>query len=131
MDIFLPNGSLNTSLMVVNAETLLKAGDIVLAKGLFHKVLMTGKLTHLALFGLARCFEAEEKFEKAEALYREALDLKPRYEIYMRFSQFLEKKERVGESKEVLQKAYENPGLSHVQKLELKRKLELLGDMSA
>jgi len=121
-DFFLPNGALNASLVIIHAETLLKAGDVVLARGLFRKALDTGKLSYLSLFGLARCAEAEGQLKTAQACYEASLLARPRVETFLRLSVVLQQLKQFVEAVQRLREAHALNGLSHVQRLEIKNK---------
>ena len=122
-DFLLPNGSLNASLVIVHAETLLKAGDVSLALGLFRRVLDSGKLSHLALFGMARCAEVQGQLKIAQSCFEASIHSRPRVETYLKLAQVLQQLKQPVDAVQFLQEALNLPQLSRVQHLELKKKL--------
>ena len=71
--VYLPNGKLNSEFLFQNADLLIAAGDYPLAKNIYRSVLQHGTDTAKALTGLARCFECEGNFDRAQSHYEESI----------------------------------------------------------
>jgi len=71
-EIYLPNGKLNVTFLMKNAELLFDAGDFVLARKIYNTILRSGEMTATVLHRLGKCYEAEGKTEIAHAKFEEA-----------------------------------------------------------
>ncbi len=73
--IYFPNGELNTSYVLANANLLLKAGEAKLAAGLFLRVAREKRSSFNGFYGLAQCFMKMGKHESAVQALRKAFQI--------------------------------------------------------
>lgn len=76
--IYLPNGELNIPFLLVNANLLLKEGEIQLAASLFERVKASEKYRHCAYYGIGQCFLKLNARKQALSLFKKALACKRR-----------------------------------------------------
>lgn len=103
--IYLPDGKLNVPYLSRNADLLFASGDYALAKNVYRAILASGEKTPQALFGIARCAEAEGLIEEAQAHYEESVAYQPSLESYRRLSNLLILRKKEHEAAEVLERA--------------------------
>jgi tetratricopeptide (TPR) repeat protein len=84
--LYLPNGKLNVVFLMKNAEILFDAGDFALARNVFKTIAQSGERTGMALYGIARCYEAEKKNLEAVDFYEQAITYHPSLESYQRLA---------------------------------------------
>ena len=75
--VYLQDGKINLTYLNESAELLLSTGDYGLARNIFITILKSGEATAQALYGIARCYESEGKFDKAETYYRDSVAYQP------------------------------------------------------
>ncbi len=117
--IYCPNGKLNISFLLKNASVLFESREITLAKNIYKTVLRSGDSSAIALFGLSKCFIAEEKFSEAIKCLEESLSFHPKLETYQLLSRLLIKEDKAHEAAELLERALSLSDLEKETKVEL------------
>ena len=72
---YFPNGELNASFILANANILLREGELSLAISLFRLAKDHKKLGHCAHYGLGQCFVAAGDWDRAVKAFESALSL--------------------------------------------------------
>jgi tetratricopeptide (TPR) repeat protein len=80
--IYNPDGSLNTSYLIRNAELLRGAGEPALARNIYQTLLQSGERTALAWHGIGECLESEGKLDDARKAFEDAIAYQPSIESY-------------------------------------------------
>lgn len=119
-NIYRGDGKLNIPYLTRNAELLLAAQEYALARNVFQAIAASGERRGLALFGLGRCDESEEKLDSARAHYEESIAYHPTLESYHRLSAVLIAQKKEGLAAEALGRA-----LASIKDLNSKTRFEL------
>jgi tetratricopeptide (TPR) repeat protein len=117
--IYLPNGKLNVAFLQRNAELLLAAGETALARNVYRTIYQSGEGSAKALFGLARCYELEGKFDEAITHYEESITYHPLIETYQRLASLLIAQKKDQEAAELMERALGIKELNAQTRLEL------------
>ncbi len=99
------NGKLNGEFLSNNARILLQAGDYPAARQIYLALAKSGERTAEGLLGLARCFEAEGKTEKALKAYDDSILYAPSIDSYRRYASLLIRSKLDQQAAEVLERA--------------------------
>ncbi len=113
------NGKVNVDLLSTNARILLQAGDYPAARQIFMALTKSGERTAESLLGLARCFEAEGKIEKALRAYDDSILYSPSIDAYRRYASLLIRTQRDQQAAEVLERAILMKDLSEKHRYDL------------
>jgi tetratricopeptide (TPR) repeat protein len=116
---YLANGKLNTGYLFRNAELLAATGDYQLARNIYRAVLQSGERSAQALFGTARCFEAEGRLDEARIKYEESLAYQAMLESYQHLAAILIRQSKEQPAAEVFERAL------NMKELPLKTRYEL------
>lgn len=116
--VYLPNGKLNLSYLFKNATLLFTSGEYSLARNIYKTILLSGERSAMALYGVARCCEAEHKDSEAMTHYEESLAYHPTIEAFQRLSYLLIRKGKDQEAAEILERALSIKDLSASQRFE-------------
>lgn len=117
--IYLSNGKLNAAYLIDNAKLLFSAGEYASARQIYETLKKSGEQTASALFGIARCFEAEGRIEEAMRNYDESILYSPTLESYQRFAALLIKTKKDQQASEVLERALNLKEISAKTRFEL------------
>ncbi|HLE01188.1 MAG TPA: tetratricopeptide repeat protein [Bdellovibrionota bacterium] len=117
--IYLPDGKLNIAFLAKNANLLFEAGEFTLARNIYKTILQSGERSSLALFGLARCCDAEGKLEEARAHYEESIAYHGTLESYRSLAALFMRQEKDGQAAATLLRAL------HLKELGQKDRFEL------
>ena len=118
-NVYLNNGKLNVSYLMRNAELLQSTGETALARNIYKAVFQSGERTSAALFGIARCFEAEGRLEEARINYEEAIAYQPDIESYRALGALLIRLGKDQQAAEVYERALTVRDLTPESKFEL------------
>ncbi|MBS1963874.1 MAG: tetratricopeptide repeat protein [Bdellovibrionales bacterium] len=117
--IYLPNGKLNSDFLANNAKILFQAGDYAAARQIYLALTKSGERTAEGLLGLARCFEAEGKTDKALRAYDDSILYSPSIDAYRRYASLLIRTSRDQQAAEVLERAMQMKDLSDKHRYDL------------
>lgn len=117
--VYLPNGKLNTSYLMKNADLLFDANDYTLAKNLYKTILQTGEATGVALYKAGRCLEAESQYDDACRYYEESIAYQPSLESYQRLATLYIRQSKDLKASEVIERALNLKDLTPSVKFEL------------
>jgi Tfp pilus assembly protein PilF len=119
-NIYQGDGKLNIPYLTRNAELLLDAQEYALARNVYQAIAASGERKGLALFGIGRCDEAEDKLDSARTHYEESIAYHPTLESYHRLSAVLTAQKKEGLAAEALSRA-----LASIKNLDSKTCFEL------
>jgi tetratricopeptide (TPR) repeat protein len=119
--IYLPNGGLNLSYLIQNAELLFASGEYTLARNIYKTILDSGEKSAFAHFWIARCHEAEGQTEEAQKYYEESIAFNPTLEAYQHLAAILIRKRKDQEAAEVLERALSLKNISEQTQFELQK----------
>lgn len=117
--VYLANGKLNGEFLAGNANILFQAGDYAAARQIYLALTKSGERTAEGLLGLARCFEAENKIEKALRAYDDSILYSPSIDAYRRYASLLIRTNRDQQAAEVLERAILMKELSEKHRYDL------------
>lgn len=117
--IYLANGKLNAPYLLDNARLLMAAGEYASARQIYTTLKNAGTETAQALFGIARCLEAEGRIEDAIRHYDESILYHPSLEAYQRYAALLIRAKRDQQASEVIERAL------HLKEIPAKTRFEL------
>ncbi len=120
--VYLQDGNLNISYLLRNAEMLLSSKEYALACNVYRAILKSGQRSAVALYGMARCFEAENKLAEAQRHYEESIAYHPTIEAYQRLALILQKEGKNENAAEVLERSLLLKDLKPAAILEIHRK---------
>jgi tetratricopeptide (TPR) repeat protein len=103
--LYLPDGKLNVQYLFRNAELLISSGEFALARNVYKAIIASGERTGLALYGTARCLEAEGRLEEAQQRYEEAIAYQPTAEAYRHLATLLIRRGKDQEAAEAMERA--------------------------
>lgn len=122
-EVELPNGRLNSQLLIRNAKILLAAGDVALAKNIFRALVESGECLGVAYAGMGGCYELEGKIDLAIKAYREAIIFEPTYGCLFALSELYIKKEEYQNAAGTLLRALNLSRLQSAQVFEIHKSL--------
>ena len=115
----LPDGKLNVSFLLKNAQLLFDAGEFSLSRNIYQALLKSGEKTSIALFWLGRCFETEGETARAKTHYQESLTYSPTLEAYQHLAAIFIRGQDDQKAAEVLERALNLKDLSSKTRFEL------------
>lgn len=115
----LPNGRLNSDLLIKNAKILLLAGDTKLAKNIFRSLIENGDMLSVAYAGIGAAFELEGKIDLAIKSYRESIIYEPTYGSLFALADLLMKQQDYGSAVGTLLRANNLPKITLDQSFEI------------
>lgn len=104
-NIYLPNGKLNITYLLRNAEMLYDVRDYSLAKNIYKTILKSGENSSIAFFGLGKCLEAEGKLDEAHSHYEESIAFQPSIEAYQKLASIYLRQNKDQDAAEILERA--------------------------
>ena len=104
-NIHLPNGKLNITYLLKTSDLLYGAGEYLLARNVYKKLLSSGERTALAFYGIGRCYEAEGLLEKAKVNYEESIAYQATLEAYQSLASVLTRQKKDRKAAETLERA--------------------------
>ncbi|MBL7715659.1 MAG: tetratricopeptide repeat protein [Bdellovibrionales bacterium] len=117
--IHLPNGKLNITFLIKNAQILFRNKDYGLAKNIYRTIAKSGEKAAPAHYWLGRCFEAEGKSAEAENAYQESIHYNPSIEAYQRLAALLIRNKKDQQAAETMEKALALKTVSDAIRFEL------------
>lgn len=117
--IYLHDGKLNLPYLLKNAEVLFSSGDYVLARHIYKTILASGERSANALFWIAKCYEAEGKFNEAQTHYEESIAYHPSLEAYQNLAALLVQYKKHQQAAELLERSLNLKHLSSSTRVEI------------
>lgn len=117
--VYLPDGKLNVPFLSRNADLLFSAGEYALARNIYKSVLDSGERSAMALFGIARCLEADGKPDEAIKNYEESIAYHPTLDAYQRMATLLIQRKKDQQAAELLERALVLKTVSPEARMEL------------
>lgn len=102
--VYLPNGKLNVSYLLKNAEILIQSKELPLAINIYQTLIQGGEAKDKALLGLGRCYYAEKNLEKAKEFFNESITYQPSKEAYSALYSIAVEQQDWPEAKAVLER---------------------------
>lgn len=103
--IYLPNGKLNISYLIKNADLLYEAGEFALARKIYKSIYQSGEYSSTALYRLGKCYEAEGRLEDACTKYEESIAHHPTLECFQRLASLLTRLKKDKKAAEMMERA--------------------------
>ncbi len=117
--LYLPDGKLNTSLLVRSGELLIAEKEYALAANIYQGLLRAGECTALAHFQLGRCCEAQSFWGDAQKHYEESIIYRPAFEVFRALAGILVRQSKDQAAALLLERTLELPHLTVSQRFEL------------
>jgi tetratricopeptide (TPR) repeat protein len=109
--LYLPDGQINIPYLEQNAELLLASGEHALARNIYSTIYQSGQRTAQALYGMARCYEKENKIDLAVEKFEASIAYQPMLDAFYRLSALLIYQKKDRSAAEVLERALTLKGL--------------------
>lgn len=114
--VYLPNGKLNISYLIKNADVLIQSKEYPLAINIYQTLIQAGEAKDKALFGLGRCYHAQKELDKAKEHFEESVTYQPSKEAYaMLYSIAVEQQDWL-EAKSVLERNLKTKNTANVER---------------
>jgi tetratricopeptide (TPR) repeat protein len=106
------------SFLTENADLLLQAGEIELARNIYRAILKSGEASEVAYAGLAACADREGLIEQAIQFAQDSVAFAPNQKGYQLLAELLVQQGRDQEAAQTLSRALKSPKVSSVDQAE-------------